>query len=100
LSISHIDYMKLNRNYFSDHRNKVQRQSEESFGEYLKQGISKVNDLQLKAEGQIRHLVTGDVEDISQVVTAVSEAEVALRLFVEIRDKLVDAYQQLARIPV
>jgi flagellar hook-basal body complex protein FliE len=48
----------------------------------------------------VQKLVTGDVDDISQVVTAVAEAEIALRLFVEVRDKLVDAYQQLSRIPV
>ncbi|NLG95422.1 MAG: flagellar hook-basal body complex protein FliE [Acetomicrobium flavidum] len=100
MSISRIDLMKLNHDYFSDDGGKVQRQDGESFSEYLKQGVFKVNDLQLKAEDQIRHLVTGDVEDISQVVTAVGEAEVALRLFVEVRDKLIDAYQQLARIPV
>lgn len=100
MPISRIDLMKLYYNDFSDNESKVQRQGKESFGEYLKQSASRVNDLQLKAEDQIRHLVTGDVEDISQVVTAVGEAEIALRLFVEVRDKLIDAYQQLARIPV
>ena len=66
----------------------------------MKKGMTKVNELQLQSEQEVRKLATGDVEDISQVVVAVEEAEIALRLFVEIRDKLVDAYQQLARIPV
>jgi flagellar hook-basal body complex protein FliE len=40
------------------------------------------------------------VNDISEVVVAASEAEMSLRLFMEIRNKLVDAYQQIARMPV
>jgi flagellar hook-basal body complex protein FliE len=99
LSISRIDLMKLGCNDFTA-KKKIREQCKESFCDYLKKGMTKVNELQLQSEQEVRKLVTGDVEDISQVVVAVEEAEIALRLFVEIRDKLVDAYQQLARIPV
>jgi len=78
----------------------TKKANKESFEDHLKKGIENVNNLQLRAEREVQKLVTGDVDDISQVVTAVAEAEIALRLFVEVRDKLVDAYLQLSRIPV
>lgn len=73
---------------------------EKGFEKLLKESLQKVNDLQFAADEGVEKLATGDAEDISQVVIAVQEAEVALRLLVEIRNKLVDAYQQLARMPV
>jgi flagellar hook-basal body complex protein FliE len=69
-----------------------------SFEELLSSSIKQVNDLQLESDDMIRKLATGDVEDISEVVLASSRAEVALKMCMELRNKLVDAYQQLSRI--
>lgn len=41
-----------------------------------------------------------DRADINQVVTAVAEAEVALKTVVTIRDKVMDAYQEIIRMPM
>lgn len=41
-----------------------------------------------------------DRADISQVVTAVAEAEMALRTVVAIRDKVIDAYKEIIRMPM
>jgi flagellar hook-basal body complex protein FliE len=38
--------------------------------------------------------------DIGQVVTAVAEAEVTLQTVIAIRDKIVQAYQEIARMPI
>ncbi|WP_273702169.1 flagellar hook-basal body complex protein FliE [Acetomicrobium sp.] len=97
MPVSRIDLMNLNSGQFIPETKKTNK---ESFEDHLKKGFENVNNLQLRAEREVQKLVTGDVDDISQVVTAVAEAEIALRLFVEVRDKLVDAYQQLSRIPV
>ena len=71
---------------------------EVSFDDMLSASIRKVNSLQLEADDKMRRLATGDVEDISEVVMASSRAEVALKLMMELRNKLVDAYQALSRI--
>ncbi|HPD97044.1 MAG TPA: flagellar hook-basal body complex protein FliE [Synergistales bacterium] len=70
------------------------------FDDALRTGLEKVNDVQIRAEEAMKAMVTGDVEDISEVAAAVSEADMALRLAVQIRDKLLDAYNQLVRISV
>ncbi|MDR1049283.1 MAG: flagellar hook-basal body complex protein FliE [Synergistaceae bacterium] len=69
-----------------------------SFEELLSSSMKKVNALQIEADEMVNRLATGDVEDISEVVLASSRAEIALRMFMELRNKFVDAYQQLSRI--
>ena len=69
-----------------------------SFEELLHSSMREVNALQLDANDMIRRLAVGDVDDISEVVLASSRAEVALRMFMELRNKFVEAYQQLSRM--
>ena len=69
-----------------------------SFEELLSSSMKQVNALQLEADDMVNKLATGDVEDISEVVLASSRAEIALKMFMELRNKLVDAYQQLSRM--
>jgi flagellar hook-basal body complex protein FliE len=69
-----------------------------TFEELLSSSMKQVNDLQLESDDMIRKLATGDVEDISEVVLASSRAEVALKMCMELRNKLLDAYQQLSRM--
>ncbi len=71
-----------------------------SFADVLNESIMKVNDIQKGADVMVQKLALGEVEDVSEVSIAVEKAELALRLMVQIRDKLVDAYQQIARMSV
>ncbi len=71
-----------------------------SFGELLENSMKKVNDLQAESDDLVNKLATGDVDDISRVVLASQRAEFALRMITEVRNKLLDAYQQLGRMPV
>ncbi|MDR3281069.1 MAG: flagellar hook-basal body complex protein FliE [Synergistaceae bacterium] len=70
------------------------------FSEVLKDSMLKVNSLQQDADTLTKRLALGEVDDISEVSIAVEKAELALRLMVQIRDKMVDAYQQIARMSV
>jgi len=71
-----------------------------SFEDILTQSLVKVNDLQQDADVMVQKLAVGDVDDVSTVVLSVQRAEMALRMITEGRNKLFDAYQQLARMPV
>jgi len=68
------------------------------FEEMLTTSMKQVNRLQLESDEMIRRLAVGDVDDISEVVLASSRAEIALRMLMELRNKFVEAYQQLSRI--
>ena len=69
-----------------------------SFEDLLSTSMKQVNTLQLEADEMVNKLATGDVEDISEVVLASSRAEIALKMLMELRNKFVDAYQQLSRM--
>ena len=69
-----------------------------SFEELMSSSMKQVNKLQLESDDMIRRLAVVDVEDISEVVLAASRAEVAQRMLIELRNKFVEAYQQLSRI--
>ena len=70
------------------------------FEDVLKNSMKQVNALHQGADKMVQKLSLGDVEDVSEVSIAVEKAEMALRTLVEVRNKLVDAYQQIARMPV
>jgi flagellar hook-basal body complex protein FliE len=71
-----------------------------SFEDLLKESMVQVNSLGQHSDTMMKRMTTGDVDDISDVVLSVQRAEIALRLLTEVRNKLIDAYQQLARMPV
>jgi len=62
--------------------------------------MKSVNDLQQESDNLVNRMATGDVDDISEVVLSAQRAEFALRMITEVRNKLVDAYQQLGRLSV
>jgi flagellar hook-basal body complex protein FliE len=71
-----------------------------SFGDLLSGMVRDVNELQATA-GELREqLIAGEAGDLHQVMIASEEAGVAMELLVEVRNKLVEAYQQLMRMPV
>lgn len=69
-----------------------------SFADYLKEALGEVNDLQNEAQIQGQKLITGDVDSIHQSMIAYEKASLALQLTVELRNKVVEAYQEIMRI--
>lgn len=71
-----------------------------SFGDTLKQFVNSVNDLQSQAAGAETAFLRGEISDVHQVMIAVEEASVAFELLMEIRNKLLEAYQTIQRMPI
>ena len=71
-----------------------------SFGSMLTGQISNLNDLQNTAASQSQALATGQAQDVSQVVADVEKAALAMQLAVQVRNKAVDAYNELFRIQI
>jgi flagellar hook-basal body complex protein FliE len=70
------------------------------FPQVLKEVVNNTNDLQQKASVLAEKFVLGEVTDLHEVMIAAEEAGVALELVMEIRNKLVEAYQELMRMAV
>jgi flagellar hook-basal body complex protein FliE len=72
----------------------------ENFKDTLSKFVSSVNDLQTKAADAETSFLKGDITDVHQVMIAVEEASVAFELLMEIRNKLLDSYQQVVRMSI
>jgi flagellar hook-basal body complex protein FliE len=71
-----------------------------TFPQVFKEMVGNTNELQSKAQELAEKFVSGEVTDIHEVMVAAEEAGVALDLVMEIRNKLIDAYQELSRLQV
>jgi flagellar hook-basal body complex protein FliE len=72
-------------------------QKEEGFASTFKQFLGEVNGLQQKSDGLVEAFARGEVKDLHTVVLAQQEAAIAMRLVTEMRDRLVQAYQEVMR---
>jgi len=71
-----------------------------SFASVLKGFINDVNALQLDADKAIEKLNVGEVSDVHQVMIAAEKADIAFRMMMEVRNKLLEAYQEIMRMQV
>jgi len=70
------------------------------FDRTLKDAINKVNDLQLKADRAAQDLATGRTDNVADVMIAAEKADIALRLMMQVRNKMLESYQEIMKIQV
>jgi flagellar hook-basal body complex protein FliE len=61
--------------------------------------VDQVNQLQSEASSRVSSMLSGDGQDIHSTMIAVQKADLAFELMVEMRNKIVSAYQEISRIP-
>lgn len=70
------------------------------FKNVLLDKLEEVNRLQTEAGKSVEKLVTGESQNMAEVFSAVRKADVAFSLLMEIRNKLIDAYDQIQQMRV
>ncbi|MGA1847106.1 flagellar hook-basal body complex protein FliE [Deferribacter abyssi] len=70
------------------------------FADLLKKAIKDVNDAQLEADEAVKKVLNGETKDIHQTMIALQKADVSLKLMLEVRNKLLEAYQEIMRTQV
>ncbi len=73
---------------------------QESFAETLKEAVGQVNQLQKTADVKMQELATGRTDNIQEVMLATEKADIALRLMVNVRNKIIEAYQEVMKMQV
>jgi len=71
-----------------------------SFGNMLTDSIKQVNRLQVEADSNINDLATGKQTDIHQTMIAMEKASVSFDLLMQIRNKVIAAYDSIMRMPI
>ena len=70
------------------------------FVDSLKSAIGNVNDAQKEAGRAVDALMTGDTQDIHRTMVALQQADVSFQLMMQVRNKLVTAYEEIQRMQI
>jgi flagellar hook-basal body complex protein FliE len=71
-----------------------------SFASQLQNAIRDVEGLQVKREQAVEDMVTGRTTEVHDVMIAAKESQLAFELLLEVRNKLLESYQEIMRMPV
>src|SRR5579884_2858089 len=74
--------------------------SDASFSEMLKESIRQVNDAQLQADQAITDLTAGKQQDLHQMMIAIEKANLSFELMMQVRNKILSAYEEISRMQI
>ena len=71
-----------------------------SFANLLVDQVRNVNTMQNSASDQVHSLLTGGDANEAEVLTSVQKADLAFRMLLQIRNKLIEAYREVQQIQI
>ena len=74
--------------------------SGDAFSSMLRSQLERVSAMQSEADQGVQRVLTGQSENIGEVFVAARKAEIAFGLLMEMRNKLIDAYEELRQLRV
>ena len=75
-------------------------EAQKKFAGLLKDAINKVNDLQVQSDIMTEKLAKGENVELHNVMIAAEKASITLNAAIEIRNKAVEAYQEIMRMQI
>ena len=69
-----------------------------AFGKVVQRFVDDTNNQQLLADQSVERLATGQSDSVHETMLALTKADLSLRLFMEVRNKVIDAYQEVMRM--
>lgn len=73
---------------------------ESAFTRVVREFIEDVNHDQLQADVAVERLVTGQTDNIHEVMLQLSQADLTFRMALEVRNRMIEAYQEVSRMTV
>ncbi|MGE4132916.1 MAG: flagellar hook-basal body complex protein FliE [Bdellovibrionales bacterium] len=110
LTISNLDNLVERGQTFKEIRNskaaipnpsaEFRQEGNKTFADTLKEAVGSVNQMQKEADVKAQELATGKAKDISEVMITAEKADIALKLMVQVRNKIIEAYQDIMKMQV
>ncbi len=70
------------------------------FGDVFKNALKEVSNAQNVSDKKTDQLLTGEVQDVHEVMIASQKASLSLQMTMRVRNKVVEAYQEVMRMQV
>ncbi len=74
------------------------KETDQGFNGIMDEAIGKLSQIQSDAENAVRELTSGG--DITQAIISMEKADMSFNLMVEVRNKLLSAYEEIMRMQV
>jgi flagellar hook-basal body complex protein FliE len=74
------------------------RGSESGFREVLHGAMEDIQQLQAQAENKVAGVLEGDGADVHSALIAVEKADLSFQLMMQVRNKIVSAYEEISRM--
>ena len=71
-----------------------------SFTQTLKDSIQQVNTIQSQADQTVVNLMTGKDQDLHETLIALEKASISFQLMMQVRNKIVTAYEEIFRMQI
>ncbi len=72
----------------------------ETFADSLRQAFEGVNEDQTKANIAVKELVAGRTKNIHETMLVLEKADISLKMMMQVRNKIVDAYKEIMRMQI
>jgi flagellar hook-basal body complex protein FliE len=72
----------------------------DKFGQALKTSIAEVNQAQVSADRAAEQIAAGETKNLHGAMIKLEEADISMRLMVQVRNKAIEAYQEIMRMQV
>ena len=92
--------MTAHLNGLSQPKTAPAQQMGDKFGAMLKTSIAEVNQAQISADRAAEQIAAGETKNLHGAMIKLEEADISLRLMVQVRNKAVEAYQEIMRMQV
>ena len=73
-------------------------ESDGTFGKWLQQSLNEVNGLQKSADDSAQRLISGENKDVHGTMIAMQKASISFNLVMEVRNKVIAAYEEIKRM--
>ena len=80
--------------------NQTKAEASAPFSEYIKDSLAQVNGKMQAADKAVTDLASGTSQDIHSTMIAMQKAEVSFELVMQIRNKLIAAYDEIRRMAI
>lgn len=97
-NISSIKNEVISPSFTKNNLSPIKQQT--NFSQLLKNSIEEVNKTQVQSDQLTEKLVRGENVDLHQVMIASQKASITLQTTMEVRNKVIEAYQEIMRMPM
>ncbi|MBP9490340.1 MAG: flagellar hook-basal body complex protein FliE [Aliarcobacter sp.] len=80
--------------------NKIEQSDDKSFQNMLNDAITDVNNQQVKGYNSMQEIASGKVTNLQEAVQRIEEAELSMKLALEVKNKAINAYKEIMRMQI